>query len=53
MTQETARKCCNRPSKYYIVYDCGPEEQELILCQYHYDLDPSFKQYIKKIEELS
>lgn len=48
----TPRKCCNRPSKYHIVYDCGLDDQDLILCNYHYSLDSVFQQNIKSIEEL-
>ena len=46
------RRCCKRPAKYDIVYDCGPEEQHLILCEYHYGLDPAFQRNIKKMKEL-
>ena len=47
-----SRKCCKRESKYHIIYDCGLSDQDLILCDYHYNLHPSFKQHIKSIEEL-
>jgi len=46
------RKCCKRQSKYNIVYDCGPESQALILCEYHYGLHPAFQRNIKTIEEI-
>ena len=46
------RRCCKRSAKYQIVYDCGQEDQELILCDYHYNLDPAFQRNIKKIEEV-
>ena len=47
------KKCCNKPGKYKIIYDWQVPE-ELILCEYHYNLDPAFSdvQFIKKIEEL-
>lgn len=48
-----SRKCCNKPSKYEIVYDCSPDpDQELTLCEYHYNLDPAFSRNIKTIKEL-
>ena len=46
-------RCCKRFGKYHIVYDCGPDpDQEIILCEYHYSLDPAFQRNIKKIEAL-
>jgi len=48
-----SRKCCKRPSKYEIIYDCGPDpDQNLILCEYHYNLDPAFSRNIKTIKDL-
>ncbi len=42
--------CTNKP-KYDIIYDCGVEDQHLILCQKHYDSNPVFqKNYTKKDE---
>jgi len=47
------RKCCDRLSKYEIVYDCGPDEDQfLILCEYHYNLDPAFSRHIKTMKVL-
>lgn len=46
-------KCCNRPGKYEITYDCGPNpDQKLILCEFHYNLESVFQRNIKKIEEI-
>lgn len=47
-------KCCKRPGKYHIIYDCGGSspDQEVILCNYHYNLDPAFQRNIKSIEEI-
>ena len=53
MNLEEVRKCCKGFGKYYIVYDCGPDpDQELILCEYHYGLDPAFQRNIKSMKEL-
>jgi len=47
------RVCCKkRPAKYKIVYDWPPEPEEVILCEYHYNLDPAFQRNIKSIEEI-
>lgn len=51
MNQES-RKCCNRPSKYHVIYDCGLDDQDLTLCDYHYNLHEAFKKNIKSIEEI-
>lgn len=48
-----SRKCCNRPSKYHIIYDAGMVEQDLTLCAFHYELDPVFQRNIKSIVEVS
>ena len=47
-----SRICCQRPSKYHIIYDCGSSDQDMILCEYHYNLHESFKQNIRSIEEI-
>jgi len=47
------RRCCQNPPRYDIVYDCDPDEdQNLILCSYHYNLDPAFSRNIKSMKEL-
>jgi len=47
------RRCCDNPARYDIVYDCSPDEdQNLILCSYHYNLDPAFSRNIKSKKEL-
>ena len=51
MIQEP-RRCCKRQAKYRIIYDCGPEDQELVLCEYHYGLSPAFKRNIKDIKDV-
>lgn len=51
MIQEP-RRCCKRPATKRIIYDCGIGDQELILCDYHYNLDPAFQRNIKKIEDV-
>ena len=43
---------CKEQPKYDIIYDCGPEEQHLILCLKHYNAHTVFKQHVKKIEEI-
>jgi len=46
-------KCCKRKATREITYDCGSgEEKGIILCNYHYDLDPAFQRNIKKIKEI-
>ena len=46
-------KNCDRPSKYEIIYDCGPDpEQELILCEYHYGKDSAFQRNIKTMRKV-
>ena len=46
-------KNCDRPSKYEIVYDCGPDpEQELILCGYHHGKDSAFQRNIKTMRKV-
>ena len=52
--EEQAIRCCNnRPAKYDIVYNCGPnKDQHLILCKYHYGLDSAFQRNIKTIKEI-
>jgi len=47
------RRCCKRPGTKRIIYDCGIEDQELILCEHHYNLDPAFQRKIKKMEDIS
>ena len=46
------RKCCKRPGTRKIVYDCGTNDEELILCDFHYNLDPVFQKHIRTIEEI-
>jgi len=46
------RKCCKNIAKYHITYDCGLEDQELFLCDYHYNSNDVFKKFIKVIEEI-
>ena len=43
--------CTNKP-KYDIIFDCGVEDQRLILCQQHYDSNPVFQKNIKKKDEI-
>lgn len=46
------RKCCKRPGRYQIKYDCGRvPDQELILCEFHYNSDPVFQRNIKTMKE--
>ena len=53
MMQEPS-KCCKRESKYHIIYDCGVSspDQELILCEHHYQLNEAFQRNIKSIKEI-
>jgi len=43
---------CKEKPKYDITYDSGTHDQNLVLCQKHYDSNPVFKQHVKKIEEI-
>jgi len=44
--------CCNNKPKYKITYDCGPEENQIILvCEEHYS-DEAFHRFIMTIEKL-
>ena len=45
-------RCCRRPATKQIIYDSGDKDQELILCDYHFNLDPAFQRNIKKLTEL-
>jgi len=47
----SGKNCKNQP-KYDIIYDSGPHDQHLVLCQNHYDSNPVFKKNVKKIEEI-
>ena len=44
---------CKEKPKYEIIYDSGTHDQNLVLCQKHYDSNPVFKKNIKKIQELN
>ena len=48
----SARKCCKKPAKYHIIYDCGLDDQDLILCDYHYNRDSVFQRNIKSMERI-
>jgi hypothetical protein len=44
---------CKNPVKYSIIYDGGESsDQELSLCESHYDSNPVFQKYILKIVEI-
>ncbi len=44
------RRCCQNPPRYDIVYDCDPDEdQNLILCSYHYNLESKNPAFSRKI----
>lgn len=47
----TGRNCSRKP-KYEIIYDCGIENQEIILCDYHHTSDSVFQRNIKSIKEI-
>jgi len=57
MTHDEPICCCflnckEIPNKS-IIYDCGPNpNQELVICNKHYESNEVFRQFIKKIEEI-
>ena len=46
------RKCCTRKATRKIVYDCGPNDEEMLLCDFHFLLDPVFQKNIKHVEKI-
>lgn len=45
-------KNCTRQPRWNITYDCGTSSKKLILCDYHYTLDPVFQEEIQEIQEI-
>jgi len=46
-------RCCKtRPERHRVKYSCGENpDEEMILCDYHFNLSPIMKEHIKKIED--
>ena len=52
--EQTSTRCCTKPVRYDIVYNCGPnEDQHLLLCSYHYNLDKAFQRNHKEFKEIN
>ena len=51
-TQKCSNSLCKKLPKWHLVYDAGIGEQDLILCEFHYNSDKVFQRNIKTIEEV-
>ena len=45
-------KECKKPVRFEIDYDWSIESQTLLLCDYHFNLDPVFQRHIKNLVEI-
>jgi len=53
MNKEIPRCCKTRPERYRVKYSCGQNaDEEIIICDFHFNLSPIMKEHIKKIEEI-
>ena len=51
-TLKCSKRLCKKLPKWNAVYDSGIGEQNLILCEFHYNSDKVFQRNIKTIEEV-
>ncbi len=43
-------RCCKKPSKFLITFDCGLQESEWLVCAKHFESNILFQKNIKKKE---
>ncbi len=46
-------RCCKKPSKFLIKYDCGLQESEWHICAKHFEEDVLFQKNIKEKKEVT